>query len=270
MESKRTFTEELWEAYQKSKKPIAYLVMLSIVAIESLPPNVIPDSIYHSSLFAAGLILGLIILQILFEIYDKVTEDKNLSIMNTNELLTKIYGLANDEKEVSIKYIGIAGRYGWATVIKRMLDSNSDYSLAGKKLNISMALLSPEYQQEHHDIYARFINNTQGTKDEVIKAIEAKKQGQNVELSLYKHMPNVIGFLINDNYLFITFARWGEHHGEFSLRGGGADKYFVYDKNDDFGGSEMIEIFDGWFKRCTCSSSDTIRSNNVTSIANKA
>ncbi|MBL4644094.1 MAG: hypothetical protein JKY44_10935, partial [Flavobacteriaceae bacterium] len=48
------------------------------------------------------------------------------------------------------------------------------------------------------------------------------------------------------NYLFVTNSFWEELHGTMTLRAGGTD-YFVYDKNDDFGGQEIIRRFTGWF-----------------------
>ena len=59
-------------------------------------------------------------------------------------------------------------------------------------------------------------------------------------------MPNMLGFLVNDNYLFVTYAFWENLHGKMTLRGGGTE-YFEYDKNDEFGGQKVIRRFNGWF-----------------------
>ncbi len=60
----------------------------------------------------------------------------------------------------------------------------------------------------------------------------------------------MLGFLINDNYLFVTYTFWETLHGKLTLRAGGTD-YFIYDKNDDFGGQEVIRRFNGWFNYIT-------------------
>ena len=57
----------------------------------------------------------------------------------------------------------------------------------------------------------------------------------------------MLGFLIDDNYLFVTHAYWETLQGNLTLRAGGSD-YFVYDKNDDFGGHEVIRRFTGWYE----------------------
>ncbi|MGS0690212.1 hypothetical protein [Shewanella sp. 30m-9] len=265
-DNKPSFITQLREGYEKSKRPIAFIIMFFIVGSEALPPSILPKNISEHVVYTAALFLGFIILQVLFEIYEKVTVDKGvIQIVSSEELLKKVHALASDEKALSIKYIGIAGRFGWTTVISRFLDPNSDYNLSGKKLDISVALLSPEYQMDKSSVYTRFTHSTVGTKEEVLRAINSGVTGQKIRLSLYEHMPNVIGFLVNDNYLFLTFSRWGEHHGQFTLRGGGSDTYFVYDKNDEFGGSEMIEMFNGWFQYCMIHEQDNISSINSSS-----
>ncbi len=60
-------------------------------------------------------------------------------------------------------------------------------------------------------------------------------------------MPNFIGYLINDNYLFTTLAYWELEDGsenKLALRGG-RRPHIVYDKNDGFGGDYYINKFKG-------------------------
>ncbi len=61
------------------------------------------------------------------------------------------------------------------------------------------------------------------------------------------YLPNFVGFLVNDNYLFLNTCYWDEaDNNELTFRAGGTE-YLVYDKNDEFGGSRYIERFSGWF-----------------------
>ena len=72
----------------------------------------------------------------------------------------------------------------------------------------------------------------------------------------------MLGFLVNDNYLFVTYAFWENYHGTLTIRGGGTE-YFEYNKNDEFGGQEIIRRFNGWFTYIT--GSDKTLTNNETS-----
>ncbi len=190
--------ERLIEGYEKAKKPIAYAVMILAVLLGSLPAELIPEKLKGVTYATILMILALILMEILFELYEKVVkENKKLNQINSNELYAEISGIVGNEKKVSIKFIGVAGRFGWQNVIEKLLNENAPNS----SLNVY----------------------------------------------LYDHMPNMLGFLINENYLFLTHTYWEYLRNELVLRAGGAD-YFIYDKNDDFGGQELIKRFNGWFE----------------------
>jgi hypothetical protein len=91
-----------------------------------------------------------------------------------------------------------------------------------------------------------------------------------LELYFYDHMPNMLGFLVNDNYLFLTYAHWEHRGGDLVLRAGGSD-YFMYNKSDRFGGPEFIKRFTGWFNFIqTTSSSPATASSSIDSLGTPA
>jgi len=110
-----------------------------------------------------------------------------------------------------------------------------------------MALIDPD---KCHDVslLERFDIVEPIIKQVSKKMVTLSKQSSSGALSLYTydHMPNMIGFLVNNNYLFLALAYIEKQNGETILRAGGSD-YFVYSKNDLFGGQEAIKRFQGWF-----------------------
>ena len=254
-DQKKTFLERLQDGYEAAKKPIAYLIMLVALGLQSLPPDLLPKGVQQVTYTAMVLVLALILMEMLFTIYEKVTEEKaTLNIIEASELYKSILAIVLNEKNVSIKYIGVAGRIGWTAVLAKLLNENNPDSLVANrtKYNVQVALLNPDIQKDSM-LYDRF-----GTVSDVSNQVEnAAKHlpefsitGSKLELSHYNHMPNMLGFLINDNYLFVTYTFWESLHGKLTLRAGRTD-YFVYDKNDDFGGQEVIRRFNGWFNYIT-------------------
>ncbi len=244
--------ERLIEGYEKAKKPIAYAVMILAVLLGSLPTELIPEKLKGVTYATILMILALILMEILFELYEKVVkENKKLNQINSNELYAEILGIVGNEKKVSIKFIGVAGRFGWQNVIEKLLNENVPKSLISNKsqFHINIALLNPEVCAKY-DYFQRFdvvsviLKNIERTS-EVLPSVAEPNSSLNVYL--YNHMPNMLGFLINENYLFLTHTYWEYLRSELVLRAGGAD-YFIYDKNDDFGGQELIKRFNGWFE----------------------
>lgn len=248
---KLRFIDRLLEAYDLAKKPIAYIVVICALLLQTLPDDLLPHYARDVTYTAVLLALALIVLQVLFEIYDNVKEPKELNVITSNDLLESILDIVSKERKVSIKYIGIAGRHGWTSVLEKLLHESDPDSLIGNRtrFEIDVALLNPAVQSTNTSMYWRFetvasIANTVRAMGENLP--DGAVSGSRVHLHLYDHMPNVLGFLINENYLFLTHAYWEQLQGRLTLRGGGTD-YFVYDKNDDFGGQEMIRRFMGWY-----------------------
>ncbi len=247
MNTPDTFVGRLIEGYEKAKKSLAYIIMLIAITIESLPSDLLPKNISVFTNTAILIVLAMILMQILFTIYDKVTEEKELiPIITPDELLKEVHRVCEKEKRISIKYIAIAGRFGWNNVLAKLIDEASPFNLVGKDISLDIALLSPEYQKSKPQYFDRFTLATEHAIKEIEHAMDKCKFTRAITLNQYNHMPNLIGILVNNNFLFLSFARWGTYRSQFELRGGGASSYFIYDKNDEFGGDEMIELFNGW------------------------
>jgi len=254
-EKKKTFVERLKDGYGAAKKPIAYIIMFVAILLQSLPSDLMPKQIQDITYSVMILVLALIIMEMMFTIYEKVTEEKaTLNIIESGDLFNSIQAIVLKEKSVSIKYIGVAGRIGWTNVLSNLLNENDADSMVANRtrFNVEVALINPETQGENSN-YSRF-----STVKDISSQIEAAAKhipsvsvsGSSLKLFHYDYMPNMLGFLVNDNYLFVTNTFWEKLHGKLTLRAGGTD-YFVYDKNDDFGGQEIIRRFNGWFNYIT-------------------
>ena len=226
--------------------------MLLAVLIEALPDEFIPESIRGVSKTGILLVLAVILMEVLFEIYEKVVKARSrVNIINSNELFAQIHNIIKHEKKVHIQYIGLAGRNGWRNIIEKLLNKSPKESIINKiKFDIEIALIDPELSGKENDIYERF--DMVGSISNQIKRMKSSlseviTNGSELRLYHYDYMPNMMGFLINDNYLLLTNCYWEEQRGTLMLRAGGTD-YFVYNKNDPFGGQEFISRFNGLFK----------------------
>jgi hypothetical protein len=226
--------------------------MFVALLLQSLPPELMPKSSRDVTYTAMILILSLILFQILFVIYENSIKDKKkLNIISASELYDSILGIVLKEKNVSIKYIGVAGRIGWTNILAKLINESNPDSLVSNrtKFTIDIALLNPKVKDEKNELFQRFeaVNTISSDVLSASKHLSAiALPGSELNLYHYDHMPNMLGFLVNDNYLYITYAFWEQLHGKLTLRAGGTD-YFVYDKNDDYGGQEIIRRFMGWY-----------------------
>ncbi len=249
-----TLFDRLKEGYRILKKPIVYLLAGMVIILQSIPADLFPwnTGIY---LFGGALLwLGYTLLEMLFEIYEKIlTQRKELNIIESDDVYKEVRKIVLGSKDriTNIKCIGVAGRNGWSNVIEKLTQENNEDSLVKNafKFNIDIALLNQNIWEKNDrsfrriDDYSKTIDNIQKRSMYLEKNTE---NGSYLKLHVYDHMPNMIGILVNDNYLFITYSYWEIQEDEWTLRAGGTN-YFVYDKNDDFGGQEVINRFLGWF-----------------------
>lgn len=246
---KKSLIDRLREGYERAKKPIAYLTMLVVVLVQSLPATLLPETVQEVTSTGALIALALIVLEMLFEIYEKtVKAPRGLNVINSNDLYREIREIVADEREVTIQYLGLAGRHGWQNVLEKMLNEHDPDSLAEKvRFELEVALVEPERCRPEDPVFGRF--EMAGAIARQVRrraaAIAALPNPPRLTLYHYDYMPNMIGLLINGNYLFLTYCWWEQQHDGLVLRAGGSD-YFVYNKGDDFGGQEVIARFEGW------------------------
>ncbi|WP_298556332.1 hypothetical protein [uncultured Algibacter sp.] len=269
-DAKITWIHRLKEGYKIAKRPIAYIIMFIAVLLESPIVEFLKDEDKRAVQVVMLIFLSLILMQMMFEMYEKIIkEDKGLNLMASGELHKKIESIIQKEKSVNIKYIGVAGRNGWNNVLSKLIDENNPNSLVSNrtKFTIDVGLLNPEVQKDNSGIYERFgevENISNSIKNASGYISDVSISGSEIRLHHYSHMPNMLGFLVNDNYLFVTYAFWENYHGKMTIRGGGTE-YFEYDKNDEFGGQEVIRRFNGWFSYISKSTNGLATNNDYKS-----
>lgn len=248
----------LWDRFklgmQLLKKPLVYFLVFLVIILQILPSDILP---FNSGVYLYGtalIWLGYTLLEMLFEIHEKIlNQRKELNIIESEKVFSEIKDiiLGSKQKITNIKCIGVAGRNGWTNVIEKLTQENHEDSLLKNsiKFEIDLLLLDPA-TWEANGLAFRRINDYRNTIENINRRSDfinnSVTNDSYLNLHLYDHMPNVIGLLINDNYLFVTNSYWEVQEGEWVLRAGGTN-HFVYDKNDDFGGQEVINRFMGWF-----------------------
>jgi hypothetical protein len=255
MKTDKSLITRLKEAYEKGKKPIAYIIIVAIFALEILANlSVFPSEVTQKIEMTLLVTVVMILLEILFQVYEKVVADKSLlKVIKPNQLYDELLNLVQTSKRVDIKYIGVAGRFGWYSVLSRLLDkSNNDSLHDATKFNVEIALVSPEFYENNKNYLDKFDALFPVTQDiirvqENLQKLYSDDDSKQLTLYSYDYLPNFVGFLINDNYLFLNACYWEEtENTELTFRAGGTE-YLVYDKNDEFGGSHYIDRFNGWF-----------------------
>jgi hypothetical protein len=130
--------------------------MVVAVMLGTLPSELLPQQLRSITYPAVLLVLALILLEILFELYER-SERKELEPIDSNQLYDRILGIVENERKVNIKYLAVAGRVGWQNVLEKLLDENKPDSLIAKRtqFTIEVALLNPE-QCKSESILERF------------------------------------------------------------------------------------------------------------------
>ena len=227
-------------------------IIFVALLVDVLPSELFPGNSIESIQIGLIFTLSLIILEVVFDIYDRVKDsNKRIKIIKSNDLLENIHRLVEHDRSIDIDYVAIAGRHGWNTVLAKFLDPENDLNLLNKRqVNVRIALVADSVLDELGDGKTRY-----STVDAIIEEIEfakkklAREGYQNIKIEIYRyhHLPNFIGFMINENYLFTAMSYWESQDDKpANLRGGGTD-YLVYDKNDGFGGAFFVKRFTGWF-----------------------
>lgn len=254
MKTDKSFITRLKEAYEKGKKPFAYIIIVTIFVLEIFSSLAIfPSDVARKMELTLLVIIAFILLEILFQVYEKVVADKGrLKVIKPNMLYDELLNLIKTSKDIKIQYIGVAGRFGWYSVLSRLLDKSNEDSLHdANSFNVEIALISPDFYEKNKADLDKFDALFPITQD-ILRTqkqlyINPENDKKNLALYDYDYLPNFVGFLINDNYLFLNTCFWEEmEDSELAFRAGGTE-YLVYDKNDEFGGSHYIERFSGWF-----------------------
>ncbi|WP_198244126.1 hypothetical protein [methane-oxidizing endosymbiont of Gigantopelta aegis] len=133
---KAKFYGRLKEAYVAFKREICFLMLFLILLIQIFPAAFLSSNLSEGNVLnikvSILVFLGLLLINVLFDMYDKVQQDKRrVTIIESNDLLENIYRLVKNENEIKIKYITIAGSTGWGDVLCKFLDKADSHCLLG-------------------------------------------------------------------------------------------------------------------------------------------
>jgi len=262
MKREKHFFLRVKEAFNLYKREICLFLLFCAIIIDILPSELIDATFGETAAskiqLSALLFVSLLAVDVLFEIFSDLQENnKRVNRIESSTILDNIFRLIEREGQITINYIAIAGVTGWGSVLSKLVDANDSHSLLDKReVNINICLIDESVLDVLEDSKERYeaVTNIVNEINRVKKRLEDKNYN-NVKISLhrYNHMPNIMGFLVNGNYLFSTFSYWEEEDGvsgSYVLRGGRRN-HIVYDKNDGFGGDFYIEKFEGWYKYIT-------------------
>ncbi|MHC1728408.1 MAG: hypothetical protein AB9866_20795 [Syntrophobacteraceae bacterium] len=240
--NKPTFAAKLKETYEKSRVPLAYLLVLFAIALRFLP--------WPQFAVPALIALCLIILPILFETHKFVTNKESSRCSSSfteaipsikRELDLYLHCTPNP----SIVVLGIALYYQWP-----MLDSYLSHMLLNPnppRVNVQIALLDPDWEEAerwssaHRDQANSSISSIRSFVDQHKERI--RKFDWSFEVWTFRYTPHWFGILIGKGKLFLGRSFW--HNGR--LRGG-PNALEMLSSGDDFLGSCKIEEFRGWFE----------------------
>lgn len=169
----------LWDRFklgmQLLKKPLVYFLVFLVVILQILPSDILPfnSGVY---LYGAALIwLGYTLLEMLFEIHEKIlNQRKELNIIESEKVFSEIKDiiLGSKQKLTNIKCIGVAGRNGWTNVIEKLTQENHGDSLLKNsiKFEIDLLLLEPA-TWEANGLAFRRINDYRNTIENINRPI---------------------------------------------------------------------------------------------------
>ncbi|PHS70367.1 MAG: hypothetical protein COB23_04440, partial [Methylophaga sp.] len=228
MEIQLSFYDRLKNAFENTKKELCIIIILLAIIVDVVPLDFLPIDVSNNIQSGLILALSLIILGVLFDIlYQLADQNKKITTLESADLFKNIAELIDNEKTVTISYIAIAGNTGWGSVLSKLLDPKDSHSILHKPtVNINIALIDESVLELLEDSRTRYESVTNTCKEiEIVKEKISKQGYSNVKINLYryKHMPNILGFLINDNYLFSALSYWEIEDGtdhSLVLRGG--------------------------------------------------
>ena len=96
MKTDKSFITRLKEAYEKGKKPFAYIIIITIFVLELLTSLAIfPSDVARKMELTLLVIIAFILLEILFQVYEKVVADKGrLKVIKPNMLYDELLNLS--------------------------------------------------------------------------------------------------------------------------------------------------------------------------------
>lgn len=242
--NKSTFATKVKEIYEKTRVPLAYILVAAAIVLRFLP--------WSGFAVPALIALGLILLPILFEIHKAVTAKESArcfasypeAIPSIKQALdTYIHRKPNP----SIHVLGIALYYQWP-----MLDDYLSNTLLAPNppcLNLQITLLDPAWEESPR-LDKPNPEQAQSSLASIHSFVAQNKEriqkcGWTIEVWTFRYTPHWYGILVGEKLLFVGTSFWD--HGR--LRGG-SNPVEMFATGDALLGSQKIEEFRGWFQQC--------------------
>jgi len=240
------------KAYLKLRQPIAVLLVLVAYFWKFLPGG-LPVQV------AALGTLGLIILTMLFEIYDWTQRSDAAKTRRFNGIAEAIPAIKvclraayRKDHKITIQWIGMTMANVWITNLEGIFDWLAK-EVQVQKVTFDVAMLDKAWLNQNiinRGWTGQSADDNAGKilgyfKDDPTRVPELRQCTWAFEVRRYAHMPMLHGGLVNGRYLFLGISRW---EGETVKAG---DRlYELYRLNDGDEARDKIEVFQGWFSFC--------------------
>jgi hypothetical protein len=232
--------------YSDFRRILVYILFfLSVVLV------VIPGLIAQLIQIAAIILLGWFILQILFEIFNRLT------VLERPQQYDNFYSAWPDIKDCIMNAFkkGSPCTIWWLEsslehasvmvddVLKPILQNSPK-----NPLKIELVMLDPSWS-EIEKINPSWISLAKSNYESLhvyldVYNEEIRNHEWSIALSLYRFLPNFQGILVNSEHLFVSSCTW--KNGKLT----DDNFYELYHFNDNFGGKEKIDQFKSWFEHC--------------------
>lgn len=238
----KKFIEIILELWHTIQKPIAVILLICVFVFSAFD--------FKIAQFSAGFAVALIILNLLLEIHNNITESKkDKSFIRFHDAAIHwrqtIENLADHNKKIHLRWLGLTMDYG-APILDDLLQ---DLSRKNKILDVELEIVMLNPTWEGLDKINDTWKSKAPTSLQILKLAvrRASKTNSKIKASiyLYDHMPNWHGFSINDRFFYIS--RCSVVDGQML---GGENPYILFDapknKYSEIEGKHFI----GWFEFC--------------------
>ncbi|MEZ0611691.1 hypothetical protein ACAW74_24485 [Fibrella sp. WM1] len=231
--------------YSRIKKYIIYVSVTIVILSEYIE---LPQYIQTISVLS----LGVMIVELLFDINEKVSASKNRHYYNDfYEVSLKMKNLILHEikskKKLKIRVLGMSMGHAWQflyNTLNPLLTNNNDNCC----VVLQIAMLDPNWT-DLKEINPYWIDKAV-LNEKIIKQYIQLNQDRianknwEIQLYLYKHMPNWHGILVGEDYLYLSKCSWKDN-----VLQGGESAYEKFDGSVDAYNRLEISHFINWFDK---------------------
>jgi hypothetical protein len=236
------FVSVLRKVYGRSKHAVAWvlIVIAAVGNIFSLPSLEIP----------AVIALATIAIELLFSLDRRLLRMQSTA-MHENfyavslALRSEIIERSHRNKKITIRAIGMSMAHAWPFFTDVTSPIIGDRSI---RLNLLVALLDPAWV-DIQKVNRTWAEQAKTSYASMVRFSETHRQslitsGSRISISLYAHMPNWHGVLIDDDTLFLSTCVW--KNGSLN---GAENSYEIIRSGERNEAVRRIEHFRSWFDK---------------------